>query len=66
MYRVETHANALISEALKAFRKAQVAQTLLSNDSISVERSLAQPEAHVAANRPDITVAQTFGGLIPN
>jgi hypothetical protein len=43
MSSVETHANALISDALKAIRKAQV-----------------------AANRPGITVAQTFGGLIPN
>jgi hypothetical protein len=47
-------------------RLGAVAQILLSNDSIPVERSLAQPEDRIAANRPNLAFAQTFGGLIPN
>ena len=48
------------------FRLGAVAQILRSNDSIPVDRSLAIQGIHVAADRPDMTFVQTFGGLIPN
>lgn len=45
---------------------AAVARILLSNDGIPIERTLTRHGVHVAAHRPNMTFAQTFGGSIPN